>query len=137
MDDSLKFSNCVVSSDNPNIFANTPQPIFCFCLQLFRTVAQSGLEEMAALKKELVTPDNWSDRDGTTRSILSKLRIRHPDHEVAHTHRLGHLKTDSEHLVQFDGSNDPYKPLNWSFTKKSVTTVLYGFITMGKFSSVL
>ncbi|KAF3385910.1 Efflux pump bik6 [Talaromyces pinophilus] len=68
---------------------------------------------------------------GKHQSLLSRLRGRHPDLTMTHTHRLEHLKTDSEHIVQFDGPADPYKPLNWSFGKKTCTTILYGFITMG------
>lgn len=69
---------------------------------------------------------------GKHQSLLSRLRGRHPDLAMTHTHRLEHLKTDSEHIVQFDGPADPYKPLNWSFGKKTCTTILYGFITMGE-----
>lgn len=65
-------------------------------------------------------------------SFLSRLRGRHPDLAMPHTHRLEHLKTDSEHIVRFDGPGDPYNPLNWSFGKKTYTTILYGLITMGK-----
>lgn len=65
------------------------------------------------------------------RKILSTIPSQHPDQVEMHTHRLEHLKTDSEHLVQFDGPDDPYNPLNWTFTKKAVTTILYGLITMG------
>jgi hypothetical protein len=107
------------------IFLQTPFSSFSF-------IVQTGVEEMA-LKKELVAP-NSSGSGGTILSMLSKIRVRNPAQEATCTHRLDHLKTDSEHLVRFDGPNDPYKPLNWSFTKKSVTTILYGFITMGMFS---
>jgi MFS family permease len=34
-------------------------------------------------------------------------------------------------LVTFDGPDDPYNPINWPFKKKVITTVLYGFTTMG------
>jgi hypothetical protein len=33
--------------------------------------------------------------------------------------------------VDFDGEDDPYRPLNWPFRKKVVTTMLYGLTTMG------
>lgn len=36
-----------------------------------------------------------------------------------------------EHLVEFDGPDDPYCPLNWPRKKKIVTTVLYGLTTGG------
>lgn len=46
-------------------------------------------------------------------------------------HPLSHEKTTAEHLVGFDGVDDPYRPLNWPFRKKVITTLLYGLTTMG------
>jgi len=34
-------------------------------------------------------------------------------------------------LIDFDGPDDPYKPLNWPMSKKVTVTVLYSFCTMG------
>lgn len=33
--------------------------------------------------------------------------------------------------MDFDGEDDPYRPINWPFRKKLVTTLLYGLTTMG------
>lgn len=33
--------------------------------------------------------------------------------------------------MDFDGEDDPYRPLSWPFRKKVVTTLLYGLTTMG------
>lgn len=44
---------------------------------------------------------------------------------------MSHIKTTDAEIVDFDGDDDPYRPLNWPFRKKVVTTVLYGLITMG------
>ena len=46
-------------------------------------------------------------------------------------HPLSLAKTSEEVLVDFDGPDDPYRPLNWPFRKKVITTLLYGFTTMG------
>ncbi len=46
-------------------------------------------------------------------------------------HALSHVKTTEDVLVDFDGLDDPYRPINWPFRKKVVTTVLYGLTTMG------
>jgi hypothetical protein len=35
-------------------------------------------------------------------------------------------------IVDFEGLDDPYRPLNWGFRKKAITTVLYGLTTMGE-----
>ena len=44
------------------------------------------------------------------------------------------IKTETEqdtNLVDFDGPDDPYHPLNWPFGKKVATTLIYGLTTMG------
>ncbi|KAM0415606.1 hypothetical protein ACHAPD_006807 [Fusarium lateritium] len=35
----------------------------------------------------------------------------------------------SSYLVTFDGLDDPYNPMNWTFRKKFITTILYGLTT--------
>jgi DHA1 family multidrug resistance protein-like MFS transporter len=35
----------------------------------------------------------------------------------------------SSQLVTFDGPDDPYNPMNWSFRKKFITTISYGLTT--------
>jgi len=37
----------------------------------------------------------------------------------------------ADDLIDFDGPDDPYKPLNWPMSKKVVVTILYSFCTMG------
>jgi hypothetical protein len=34
-------------------------------------------------------------------------------------------------LIEFDGPEDPYNPLNWPLRKKVIVTMLYSFCTMG------
>ncbi|KAI1041782.1 hypothetical protein LB505_008445, partial [Fusarium chuoi] len=34
-----------------------------------------------------------------------------------------------DHLVTFDGPDDPYNPMNWPFRKKFITTISYGLTT--------
>lgn len=46
-------------------------------------------------------------------------------------HPLTHIKTTEAEIVDFDGPDDPYRPLNWPFRKKVITTLLYGLTTMG------
>ena len=47
------------------------------------------------------------------------------------SHTLADVKTSSDFIVDFDGEDDPYRPTNWPFRKKLVTTLLYGLTTMG------
>jgi len=51
--------------------------------------------------------------------------------EGVFSHPLSHVKTEADVLVDFDGPDDPYQPLNWPMRKKVITTALYGFTTMG------
>ncbi|KAL2177407.1 major facilitator superfamily domain-containing protein [Thermothelomyces heterothallicus CBS 202.75] len=63
-----------------------------------------------------------------TTNLLSRIRSRPA--VPAFTHPLSHIPTGPELLVDFDGPEDPYKPLNWPLHKKVVTTLLYGLVTM-------
>lgn len=62
-------------------------------------------------------------------STLARIRSRHP--RAPFSHPLTKEKTGQDVIVTFDGDDDPYKPMNWSFNKKAITTVLYGLTTMG------
>ena len=46
------------------------------------------------------------------------------------THILSQQKTDAGAIVDFEGEDDPYRPMNWPQRKKVITVVLYGFTTM-------
>lgn len=76
------------------------------------------------------TASTTLERAATTASTaLATIRSRAPRREF--THPLEATKTTKDAIVEFDGPDDPYRPLNWSFKKKAFTTVLYGFTTMG------
>lgn len=62
-------------------------------------------------------------------TALSKVRSRVP--RAPFTHPLANEKTNQDVIVDFEGPDDPYRPMNWTFKKKAITTVLYGFTTMG------
>lgn len=47
------------------------------------------------------------------------------------SHAAADEKTSRDLLVDFDGPEDPYRPINWPYRKKLYTTVLYGFVAMG------
>lgn len=82
-------------------------------------------------------PSNATGRDSlaqTTSRIsrretaVSKIRSRAPIGQF--THPLEHQKTSVDDLVDFDGADDPYRPVNWTMKKKCITTGLYGLTTM-------
>lgn len=62
-------------------------------------------------------------------STLARIRSQAP--RSAFSHPLTHVKTKDDVIVNFDGPDDPYRPMNWPFRKKAITTVLYGLTTMG------
>jgi MFS family permease len=62
-------------------------------------------------------------------SVWSPIRSRNNYNEFDHP--LSHNRTGPEVLVDFDSKNDPYHPLNWSFRKKAITTLLYSLTSMG------
>ncbi|KAM4055868.1 major facilitator superfamily protein [Hirsutella rhossiliensis] len=67
-----------------------------------------------------------SGSGGVARSV-SRIRSRPVPR---FTHPLAHVPTTAGELVDFDGRDDPYHPLNWARRKKVATTLLYGLVTM-------
>lgn len=69
-----------------------------------------------------------SHRNTSLDRVVSTVRSRPP--RPGFTHPLQHIQTTVDDLVDFDGDDDPYRPVNWSLKKKVITTALYGFTTM-------
>ncbi|PGH15541.1 hypothetical protein AJ79_02323 [Helicocarpus griseus UAMH5409] len=61
---------------------------------------------------------------------LSRVRSRNPDQTHPFSHPLSHQKTTPDVIVDFDGPDDAYSPMNWPLRKKAITTLLYGLTTM-------
>lgn len=57
-------------------------------------------------------------------------RIRSRPNVPPFDHPLAHQPTTASVLVDFDGKDDPYRPMNWPTKKKVITTGLYGLCTM-------
>ncbi|KAL4796381.1 major facilitator superfamily domain-containing protein [Aspergillus venezuelensis] len=87
--------------------------------------------EPSALEKQPTAASGFSALEARTQSAVSRIRSREPGQTARFTHPLSHTKTKDDVIVDFDGPGDPYRPLNWSFRKKAITTVLYGLTTMG------
>lgn len=64
-------------------------------------------------------------------NTVSILRSRNVGQTRSFSHPLAKKKTSADCLVEFDGKDDPYRPINWPFRKKVVTTTLYGLTTFG------
>ncbi|KAJ6151121.1 major facilitator superfamily domain-containing protein [Penicillium chermesinum] len=93
------------------------------------THEQNG--ESPPLEKQSTSASGISAFQQRTQSVVSRIRSREPGQTAKFTHPLSHTKTSTDVLVDFDGPDDPYRPLNWGFKKKAITTVLYGLTTMG------
>ncbi|EYE91191.1 MFS transporter [Aspergillus ruber CBS 135680] len=77
------------------------------------------------------TASSLSIFESRAQSAVSRIRSRDPGQTIPFNHPLSHTKTSTDVIVDFDGPGDPYRPLNWPFRKKAITTVLYGLTTMG------
>lgn len=86
------------------------------------------------LAKQSTVASGLSVFEQRAQSTISRIRSREPGQTAKFSHPLTHTKTSQDVIVDFDGPDDPYRPLNWGFTKKAVTTVLYGLTTMGEFA---
>lgn len=87
-------------------------------------------DHLADLEKAETVPD----RQGTSITSGRVSRIQSLTNRKSRTkfsHPLSHVKTIEDVVVDFDGPDDPYRPLNWPFRKKVITTLLYGLTTMG------
>lgn len=66
--------------------------------------------------------------DRTFTTALDRIRSRRPVPPFSHP--LAKEPTTVDVIVEFDGPDDPYRPVNWPLKKKIITTVLYGLTTM-------
>lgn len=93
--------------------------------------SENAANEIARFEKQSTAASGYSAFEQRTQSIVSRIRSREPGQTAKFSHPLTHTKTSPDVIVDFDGPDDPYRPLNWSFRKKAITTVLYGLTTMG------
>lgn len=93
--------------------------------------SDDGADEIATLEKQSTAASGYSAFEQRTQSMVSRIRSREPGQTAKFSHPLTHTKTSPDVIVDFEGPDDPYRPLNWSFRKKAITTVLYGLTTMG------
>lgn len=83
-------------------------------------------------KQTTATDDHQPQRtSGTARISRTQSLTRRATYRGRFTHPLAHVRTSEEQIVDFEGEDDPYRPRNWPFRKKVVTTLLYGLTTMG------
>ncbi|KAJ5279865.1 MFS multidrug transporter [Penicillium angulare] len=94
-------------------------------------IENDNAEPIASLEKQSTAASGRSVFEQRAQSVVSRIRSRDPGQIAKFTHPLTHTKTSPDMIVDFEGPDDPYRPLNWPFRKKAITTVLYGMTTMG------
>jgi len=94
---------------------------------------ETGIRSITSNSRSVERPNQLKlERTNTlqrAQSAISTVRSRKPVGPFSHP--LEHRKTATDVIVDFDGPDDLYRPINWPFKKKVVTTALYGFTTMG------
>lgn len=96
--------------------------------EIERTISRNSMRSRERSSSGATTTGAQLQRRLSRRdTVLSRIRSRPVP---VFTHPLAHVPTSAEELVDFDGPDDPYHPLNWVFKKKVVTTLLYGLLTM-------
>jgi DHA1 family multidrug resistance protein-like MFS transporter len=90
------------------------------------TTAQNRISTAAATSSGMHQPlsRTLSRRD----TVLSRIRTR--PNVAPFTHPLAHEPTTADVIVDFEGPDDPYRPMNWPIKKKITTTLMYGLTTM-------
>ncbi|TVY85148.1 Efflux pump bik6 [Lachnellula suecica] len=87
-------------------------------------------------KQDTETQSIQNSRPNTSNAVRSRISrtqsiTGRASNRNRFSHPLAHVKTSEAEIVDFDGEDDPYRPINWPFRKKVVTTLLYGLTTMG------
>lgn len=94
----------------------------------------SPRERLDLEKAETVNDTRYGSSTGAYRATTSGRVSRIQSLQQRRTifdHPLSHVKTSADVIVDFNGPGDPYRPINWPFRKKAITTALYGFTTFG------
>lgn len=86
-----------------------------------------SLRRATSSKSSLPRQDSSLSRSRSLGQSLSRTITRRP---TTFNHPLTHEKTSPNVLVDFDGPDDPYRPLNWPAKKKIIHTVIYGLCAM-------
>ncbi len=82
-----------------------------------------GLEKEERSRSNSPARISLSRHTSALTTTLSIIRSRPTANREPFQHVLSTQKTGPDVIVEFDGPNDPYRPLNWPFRKKVITTV--------------
>jgi hypothetical protein len=117
------------TSNNNNNHPDTQDDVFGPDLEKGPSQLSDSVPEAAAVTAAVATSIHrtvTADRISRVQSLTNRFA-----RDNTFTHPLSHQRTTAEYIVDFDGPDDPYRPANWPFRKKCITTLLYGMTTMG------
>lgn len=77
------------------------------------------------------SPENGFEKEVKLEPDLEAMNGEKPESSSSNVGMQAPPIAKDSNIVDFDGPDDPYKPLNWPMRKKLVTTFLYSFTTMG------
>ncbi|CAG8956279.1 hypothetical protein HYFRA_00003659 [Hymenoscyphus fraxineus] len=95
------------------------------------TTTAHDLEKQITQKEATQRPTSGTRTTSSARVTRTQSLTNRGSYRNQFTHPLSRVKTTEAEIVDFDGEDDPYRPINWPFRKKVVTTLLYGLTTMG------
>lgn len=103
------------------------------CYEIWKHYASNNDSSPESFNPTQSRPDSVHGSSSRRSSIVSN-GSRLDSFEIPITHKrlsypLSKQPTGAEVIIDFDGKDDPYRPINWPFKKKVITTILYGFTT--------
>lgn len=123
LDDSSSSDSSSSHQDTIGVVLDGHRP----CLQETKSYA-SKFRGHGTCEAEACTTTCLARQPSRVDMIVSRIRSR-PTVPPFH-HPLADKSTPESVIVDFDGPDDPYRPINWSTKKKVLTTLMYGLITM-------
>lgn len=84
----------------------------------------------ATSRDDVVDGTSSAIRPSVSRRDTALSRLRSRPIVPVFSHPLAKQKTGPDYIVDFDGPDDPFRPLNWPRHKKVTTTLLYALVTM-------
>jgi hypothetical protein len=71
--------------------------------------------------------ENLDEKPSDAQPAVSRPRSAISSH-ARFSHPLANAQSSPDTIVDFDGSSDPYLPMNWPFRKKALITICYGLV---------
>ena len=118
---------------SPNSLGHTSNSSSIFSTEYTTSIPHPNNDAVRDLEKAETEKETVGNTTGSNSGRISRVQslTRRSTRDATFSHPLSHVKTTVDQLVDFEGEHDPYRSINWPFRKKVITTILYGFTTMG------